>query len=641
MMRVLSPALSLLLLAAADAFSPISIGRPSTILHGGGGHIGSGGMADTRNPDTIQHEDPRKSISAAPSFEEYLKQRANEGNTAATAPTAPPVPIAAATPSVGYGSASSYLDTLSRTDAIAADMLDSSRKASTAASAPAKTDNFKSSPRWRKKTKQLATLGPASSDFEMIEKLFLAGADVFRLNFSHGEHAQKKELLDIIRAVEAKYDHPIAILGDLQGPKIRTGTFANPAGESLQAGQIFRFDSDETPGNAQRVFLPHPEILEASEVGHVLLIDDGKVKVVVSGKGPGYLDCEVVVGGMIKDRKGVNTPDSILEISCLTPKDREDLDYMLGIGVDWVALSFVQRPEDIVEIKRLIMSYNPNNANPPHIMAKIEKPSCFWGDNLERIVELCDGIMVARGDLGVECQPEDVPILQKTIIDECRAQGKPSVVATQMMESMIESPTPTRAEASDAATAIYDGADAIMLSAESAAGMYPEESVLMQQRIINRVEGDSHYSKYLQATRPKITDGSTASAIILAARSVARNVNAKCIATFTNGGETARKASMKRPEQPICAISPLKETCRHLAMSWGVYPEYCPTENLDTDNFRDMLRTCCEITLRKGLVSDDKDLIVVTAGFPFGTPGAANIIRVIPAAGPSYWDETL
>ena len=272
----------------------------------------------------------------------------------------------------------------------------SSRKASaalTTVEVPLTTDdNFKSSPRWRKKTKQLATLGPASSTFEMIEKLFLAGADVFRLNFSHGEHAQKKELLDIIRAVEDKYDHPIAILGDLQGPKIRTGTFANPDGEMLEAGQIFRFDSDETPGTSERVFLPHPEIIEASEIGHELLIDDGKVKVEVVGKGPGYLDCEVVVGGKIKDRKGVNTPDSILEISCLTPKDRADLDYMLSIGVDWVALSFVQRPEDIVEIKRLIMSYNPQNANPPHIMAKIEKPSCFWDDNLEKIVELCDGI---------------------------------------------------------------------------------------------------------------------------------------------------------------------------------------------------------------------------------------------------------
>jgi pyruvate kinase len=382
----------------------------------------------------------------------------------------------------------------------------------------------------------------------------------------------------------------------------------------LTEGQIFRFDSDQSPGNGERVFLPHPEIIEASEVGHVLLVDDGKVKLVVVGKGPGYLDCEVVVGGMIKDRKGVNTPDSILEISCLTAKDRADLQYMLDIGVDWVALSFVQRPEDIVEIRRLIMSHNPNRAFPPHVMAKIEKPSCFWDDNLERIVELCDGIMVARGDLGVECNPEDVPILQKTIIDECRSQGKPVVVATQMMESMIESPTPTRAEASDAATAIYDGADAIMLSAESAAGKYPEESVLMQQRIINRVEGDRHYAEYLKANRPKITDGTTASAIILAARSVARNVGAKCIASFTVGGATARKASMKRPEQPVMAISPVIETCRHLTMSWGVYPEHVPDDQIDSDNFRDMLRLACKIGLKKGLVSDDKDLLVVTAG---------------------------
>lgn len=502
-------------------------------------------------------------------------------------------------------------------------------------------DNFKSSQRWRKKTKQLATLGPASSSFEMIEKLFLAGADVFRLNFSHGEHAQKKELLDIIREVEAKYDHPIAILGDLQGPKLRTGVFANSAGEYLEEGQTFRFDLDETPGTNQRVMLPHPEIIEASEVGHVLLIDDGKMKLVVSGKGPGYLDCEVVVAGTIKDRKGVNTPDSILEISCLTPKDRADLEYMLSIGVDWIALSFVQRPSDIIEIKRLIHEYDPTNPFPPHVMAKIEKPSCFFGDNLKGIVELCDGIMVARGDLGVECAPEDVPILQKQIIDECRAQGKPVVVATQMLESMIDSPTPTRAEASDAATAIYDGADAIMLSAESAAGKYPELSVQMQQKIINRVEGDRHYSNYLQNSRPKITDGSTASAIILAARSVAKNVGAKVIASFTVGGATARKASMKRPEQPVMAISPRIETCRHLAMSWGVYPEYCPDEKINTDNFRDMLSLACEIGLKKGLVSDDKDLMVVTAGFPFGTPGAANIIRVIPAAGPTFWDETL
>jgi len=500
----------------------------------------------------------------------------------------------------------------------------------------------KTGQRWRKKTKQLATLGPASSDFEMIEKLFLAGADVFRLNFSHGEHAQKKELLDIIRAVEEKHNHPIAILGDLQGPKLRVGQFANPDGEMLVKGQIFRFDLDEyNLGTNERVLLPHPEIIEASEVGHELLIDDGKVKVRVIGTGPGYLDTEVIVPGRIKDKKGVNTPDSILQISCLTPKDRADLEYMLGIGVDWIALSFVQRPEDIVEIQRLILEHNPIGAHRPHVMAKIEKPSCFDGDSLEKIVELCDGIMVARGDLGVECAPEDVPILQKQIIDECRGQGKPVVVATQMLESMIESPTPTRAEASDVATAIYDGADAIMLSAESAAGAFPEESVTMQQRIINRVEGDPHYDRYLQSFEPH-QESTSASAIIVAARQIARTVDAKAIVSFTCGGTTALKASQSRPGVPILAISPVKETSRQLSLSWGIYSEFATDHvDYDPDNFRDMLRAACEIANEKGLVDDPTDLLVVTAGFPFGTPGASNIIRVIPGAGPSYWDASL
>lgn len=344
--------------------------------------------------------------------------------------------------------------------------------------------------------------------------------------------------------------------------------------------------------------------------------------------------------GVVHEYQGVNTPDSILQISCLTPKDRVDLEYMLSIGVDWVALSFVQRPEDIVEINRLIMDFNPENAARPHVMAKIEKPSCFDGDSLHNIVRLCDGIMVARGDLGVECAPEDVPILQKQIIDECRQQGKPVVVATQMLESMIESPTPTRAEASDVATAIYDGADAIMLSAESAAGMYPEESVLMQQRIINRVEGDPHYQQYLQSYDPP-NDGSAAAAMILAARQIARTTGAKAIVSFTVGGSTAMRASKKRPDVPILAISPLQQTSRQLAMSWGVYPEFSPDDRYDTDNFRDMLRAACQIAVKKGLVSDPNDLIVVTAGFPFGTPGASNIIRLIPAAGPSHWDTSL
>jgi hypothetical protein len=425
-MRVLSAALGLLLVAGGgDAFRPA--------METGGRRLSTTALGNSNYLDAFSPKSnaPAKSYgissfkpSSAPksSGASYLDQMSggggggggpssSQGYAPATSAAAPAQaantgsymdalsPRSTGAPAKSYG-LSSYKpgQAVPPSNGFANQVASSSSSAAGSYSKPssniqmAQTDNYKSSPRWRKRTKQLATLGPASSTFEMIEKLFLAGADVFRLNFSHGEHAQKKELLDIIRAVEEKYDHPIAILGDLQGPKIRTGTFANPEGEMLQAGQIFRFDSDETPGNNQRVYLPHPELIEASEVGHELLIDDGKVKVVVVGKGPGYLDCEVEVAGKIKDRKGVNTPDSILEISCLTPKDREDLEYMLNIGVDWVALSFVQRPEDIHEIKRLIMSHNPSNSNPPAVMAKIEKPSCFWGDNLEKIVEQCDGI---------------------------------------------------------------------------------------------------------------------------------------------------------------------------------------------------------------------------------------------------------
>lgn len=510
--------------------------------------------------------------------------------------------------------------------------------------------------RWRKSTKQLATLGPASSTKEMIEKLFLAGADVFRLNFSHGSQEQKKELLGMIREVEEKYSHPIAVLGDLQGPKLRVGEFSNPDGEILENGQKFRLDLDDARGDNTRVMLPHPEIIEASEVGHVLLVDDGKVKLTVSEKGDGFLVCTVNVGGKISNRKGVNTPDSVLEISAMTPKDRSDLEYMLGIGVDWVALSFVQRPEDIDEIHALIDEKLPEGAFKPAVMAKIEKPSCFIGDSLRDIVNLCDGIMVARGDLGVECAPEDVPLLQKEIIDESRAQGKPVVVATQMLESMIESPTPTRAEASDVATAIYDGADAIMLSAESAAGKFPEESVAMQQRIINRVESDNHYRNQLAQNQPS-PDSTPTDAIIAAAKQIADTINAKSIVCFSLRGSTVLRAAKGRPGVPILGISPFKETARQLSLSWGVYPELPQTgsyfsniveeELFDydntvveeaTDDFDLVLRNACRAALKKGLVADPNDLLVVTAGIPFGTPGAANVIRVVPAAGPSCWD---
>ncbi|KAL3811228.1 hypothetical protein ACHAXA_008987 [Cyclostephanos tholiformis] len=489
--------------------------------------------------------------------------------------------------------------------------------------------------RWRKRTKQLATLGPASSSLEMIETLFLAGADIFRLNFSHGSQEQKKELLMMIREVEEKYSHPIAVLGDLQGPKLRVGEFSNPKGEMLEKGQIFRLDLDEALGDATRVMLPHPEIIAASEIDHVLLIDDGKVKLTVVGKGDQYLECRVDVPGKISNRKGVNTPDSVLDISPLTPKDRSDLEYMLGIGVDWVALSFVQQPADIEEILALIDQHLPEGAFRPAVMAKIEKPSCFLGDNLERIVDLCDGIMVARGDLGVECAPEDVPLLQKQIIDTCRMSGKPVVVATQMLESMIESPTPTRAEASDVATAIYDGADAIMLSAESAAGKFPEESVAMQQRIINRVEGDPHYRNYLNQIT--MTKGATATdAITTAARQIAQTTNAKAIVCFTLQGTTVRRASQERPTVPILSRP---GSFGFTADEEDFFNYENPAVDGENDSdFEVVLKNACRAALKKGLVNDPNDILVVTAGLPFGTPGAANIIRVLPAAGPQCWD---
>lgn len=534
--------------------------------------------------------------------------------------------------------------------------------ARTTSAAPTSTTTVAAVPkvaqRWRKSTKQVITLGPASSSKEMIETLFLAGADVFRLNFSHGSQEQKKELLEIIREIEDKYSHPIAVLGDLQGPKLRVGEFSSETGEVLETGQTFRFDLDEAKGDNQRVMLPHPEIIAASEIGHVLMVDDGKVKMTVIAKGDQYLDCRVDVGGKISNRKGVNTPDSVLEISPLTPKDRSDLEYMLSIGVDWVALSFVQRPEDIEEIHALIDEKLPQGMFKPAVMAKIEKPSCFFDDHLERIVDLCNGIMVARGDLGVECAPEDVPILQKKIIDECRAQGKPVVVATQMLESMIESPTPTRAEASDVATAIYDGADAIMLSAESAAGAFPEESVAMQQRIINRVESDGHYQGLMHAGDP-VPDSTPTDSIIVAARQIAKTIKAKAIVCFSLRGSTVLRASKGRPSVPIMALCPFKETSRQLALSWGVYPDlpkagsygYTVSEEdmfdydsalveKATDDLDIVLRNACRAALKKGLISDPDDLMVVTAGLPFGTPGAANLIRVVPAAGPACWDGT-
>ena len=491
--------------------------------------------------------------------------------------------------------------------------------------------------RWTKKTKQVATLGPASSDREMIEKLFLAGADVFRLNCSHGTGEEKTKLVKIIRDIEAEYNHPICILADLQGPKLRVGVFDKDK-VILKSGQNFRFDmnSDE-PGDAGRVCLPHPEIIETLGVGDVLLLDDGKLRMTVTSKGDDWVDCFVDVGGSLSNRKGVNTPTVTLPISAMTPKDREDLAYVLEIegGIDVVALSFVQKPEDIEELKSFVQGR-------ASVLAKIEKPQAMA--NLLEIVKKSDSIMVARGDLGVEMNPEDVPIAQKEIISICRKLGKPVIVATQMLESMIENPTPTRAEASDVATAIYDGADAIMLSAESAAGQWPVESVTMQQKIISRVEGDPVYRRMVKMDFPN-TDKSATDALTQAAKNVATTLEAAAIVTFTRSGSTSLRAAMLRPEMPIMGVTPRIETARGLALTWGVYPAVVNPDDFQKAAvvsqailFRKMLELSCKIALEKGIAPDPSSILVVTAGLPFGTPGIANILRILPAAGPDIWD---
>lgn len=461
--------------------------------------------------------------------------------------------------------------------------------------------------------KIVATLGPASADMAMIEKLFLAGADIFRLNFSHGTHAEHKQRFDAIRAIEQKHGHPIGILQDLQGPKLRVGTFA--AGKvELVAGQAFRLDLDvKTPGDAQRVGMPHPEIFAALKPGQDLLLDDGKLRLHVKECGPDFAETVVLVNGVLSDRKGVNVPQAVLELSALTEKDRKDLAFGLEIGVDWVALSFVQRPDDIREARTLI-------GKRAGIIAKLEKPSAI--ESLYEIVDLTDAVMVARGDLGVEMLPEDVPAMQKRIVRACRYAGKPVIVATQMLESMIKAPAPTRAEASDVATAIYDGADAVMLSAESAAGDYPVESVAIMERIIKRVEADSLYRSIMHATQPK-TEPTPADAISEAAARAAAAINAAAIVTYTSSGSTALQAAQKRPEVPILGLTPQPATARRLALAWGVHPII--TE--EHSNMADMVATACEHAAKAGFAKPGEHL-AITAGVPFGTPGTTNVLRL-------------
>jgi pyruvate kinase len=460
--------------------------------------------------------------------------------------------------------------------------------------------------------KIVATLGPASSTREQLLALFHAGADVFRLNLSHGTHDDHRARHAVIREIEQDTGRPISILVDLQGPKIRVGTLAG--GEAmLEKGRPFRLDLEDRPGDSLRVRLPHPEVLTALAPGADLLIDDGRLRLKVVHVGNGFADTEVVVGGKIKDRKGVNLPGVLLPVSPLTEKDRRDLAFALDLGVDWIALSFVQRPEDVAEARRLVQSRAA-------IMVKLEKPSAI--ERLDELIDLADAAMVARGDLGVEMSPEDVPSIQKQIISTCRLKGKPVVVATQMLESMITSPAPTRAEASDCATAVYDGADALMLSAETASGNYPIEAVSMMNRIIERVERDPLYRRILAAQRPE-PEATAADAITYAAQQVAHTVSAAAIVTYTTSGSTTLRAARERPEVPILCLTSRRETARRLALVWGTH---C-IETSDVRSFSEMVEKACRIALAEGFAKAGQRL-VVTAGVPFGTPGSTNVLRI-------------
>lgn len=461
-------------------------------------------------------------------------------------------------------------------------------------------------------TKIVATLGPASSDPAMIRQLFEAGVDVFRLNFSHGTHADHKLRYDAIRQIEADVGRPVGILMDLQGPKLRLGKIVDGK-LALIAGQKIRLDLDPTPGDINRVPLLHPEIFAAIRPGDDLLIDDGKVRLRVLHVTPEYADVQALNAGVISDRKGVNVPGAILPMSALTTKDREDLDFGLSIGVDWIALSFVQRPEDIIELREIV-------GNRAWIMAKLEKPSAI--DSLEAIVANSDGVMVARGDLGVELPPEEVPVLQKRIVRACREAGKPVIVATQMLESMITSPVPTRAEVSDVATAVYDGVDAVMLSAESASGAYPIEAVTMMDRILLSTERDPLQRVTMDAVHSRRKNDAR-DAISAAIRTVTETLPVAATVAYTSSGATTLRVAHERPRAPILSMTPVAAAARRLSLVWGVHS----IQAADVDSTEEIVRHATLAAKKYGFGTPGQALLII-AGTPFGVPGSTNLLRI-------------
>jgi pyruvate kinase len=464
-----------------------------------------------------------------------------------------------------------------------------------------------------RKVKILATLGPASNTPEMIEKLFMAGVDVFRINMSHTNHDLLRTLHGHIRAVEAKVGRPIGILADLQGPKIRIGTFAQKS-VVIAAGDTFTFDTDSAPGNAQRVYLPHPEIFAAAKVGDALLLNDGRLRVDITQATPERLTTRVVYGGELSDRKGVNLPDTVIPIPALTEKDRADLEAAASQGVDWIALSFVQRAADVMEARKLVNGR-------AGVMAKIEKPSAL--SVIDDILQNSDAIMVARGDLGVELPIEQVPARQKMLTRAARRHGRPVVVATQMLESMVTEPVPTRAEVSDVATAVYEGADAVMLSAESASGKWPVKAVETMDNVAKVVERDANYKGIIHAQRNE-PEATAADAISAAARTIAETLKVPAIVCYTGTGSTGLRVARERPSMPILSLTPIAHTARKLCLVWGTHTVLVD----DAHSVDEMFVKAGEVSTREGFTKPG-DRILITAGVPVGTPGTTNMLRIV------------
>lgn len=463
-----------------------------------------------------------------------------------------------------------------------------------------------------RQTKIVATLGPASGNPEMMRKLYEAGVDVFRMNFSHGTHEAHRKNLETARELEKEFGRPIGMLADLQGPKNRIGKFKNDRIE-VKAGHKMRFDLDDTLGDESRVMLPHPEVIAAMKPGDEILLDDGKVRAKILEQGKDYLIGEIMAGSKLSNNKGFNIPGVIIPMPALTEKDRVDLDAALEMGADWIAQSFVQTAADVAETRKII-------AGRAALMAKIEKPSAL--KYFTEILQYCDGIMLARGDLGVEIPSEDVPSVQKKIVRETRNAGKPIIVATQMLESMIDNPRPTRAEASDVATAVYDGTDAVMLSAETAAGQYPVESVSIMDRICHSTENDDTYHAIMRSNHPQ-TEMDASDSITVAATNVARDIKAVCIANYTTSGGTTWRSARQRPEVPILSLTQNLATARKLTLSYGVHPAHMPLIN----TFAETVEWSTKIAKEKGLAKSG-ERIVLTAGVPFGTPGSTNVLRI-------------